>query len=82
MRTMTCRHTVNAMMDYVDGVLPAPRSLALERHLERCPRCVEFLAAYRAVPGIIRRATEARLPASGTRRLRLALAPASLPPRR
>lgn len=82
MRTMTCRHTVNAMMDYVEGVLSSSRSQALERHLARCPRCVEFLAAYRAVPGIIRRSTEARLPASATRRLRLALTAARLPPRR
>jgi anti-sigma factor RsiW len=60
---MMCRDTVGAMMDYVDGRLDADVRTALEAHLRVCPRCVEFLRAYRVTPLIVRRATEGHLSA-------------------
>lgn len=63
MSPMMCRDTVDAMMDYVDGRLDIAVRAALEAHLRVCPRCVEFLRAYRATPLIVRRVTEARLSA-------------------
>jgi anti-sigma factor RsiW len=63
MSAMMCRDTVAAMMDYVDGRLDVAVREALETHLRVCPRCAEFLSAYRATPLIVRRATEGHLPA-------------------
>lgn len=61
MSPMMCRDTVDAMMDYLDGRLDVDLRAAFEAHLRVCPRCVEFLRAYRATPLIVRRATEAQL---------------------
>jgi anti-sigma factor RsiW len=63
MRTLTCRATVAHLIDYIEGPLPPARRRALERHLRMCPRCVEFIAAYRRTPVIVRRATRTRLTA-------------------
>lgn len=63
MSPMRCRDTVDAMMDYVEGRLDVDVRAAFEAHLRVCPRCVEFLRAYRATPLIVRRATEGHLSA-------------------
>ena len=67
---MNCRETVDALMDYLDHLLPAGSRAALEGHLAICPRCVEFLSAYRSVSQIARRATELEFPAAAAARLR------------
>ena len=33
------------MTDYLEGALPAAEARRLERHLETCPGCTEYLAA-------------------------------------
>lgn len=63
MSPMRCRDTVDAMMDYVDGRLAVDVRAAFEAHLRVCPRCVEFLVAYRVTPLIVRRVTAAQLSA-------------------
>lgn len=68
-RTTTCRDGVRVLMDVTEGRLPARRRRAVEAHVGRCRRCQGFVASYRATPGILRRATAARLPASLGRRL-------------
>ena len=68
-RTPTCRDGVLFLMDYTEGRMPAKRRSALEAHVGGCRRCQGFLASYCATPGILRRATTARLPAPLGRRL-------------
>ena len=72
---MNCRRTINALMDYQDRRLRTDRRTALESHLAMCPRCVEFLHAYRAVSQIVRRVTEMELPSGVQSRLRARLGP-------
>ena len=67
---MTCRQIVDALMDYLERRLPADSHRAFEAHLGVCPRCVEFLAAYRAVSRVVRRATDVELPSVLQARLR------------
>ena len=73
MRAMTCRDTIDRLMDYVDGRLTADERRALEAHLVVCIRCREFLESYRKTPEIFKRATAVRLPTAVARRLRQAL---------
>ena len=72
-RAMTCRDTINRLMDYVDGRLTASERRALEAHLIACVRCREFLESYRKTPEIFKRATAAHLPKATARRLQKAL---------
>ena len=66
---MTCRETVRRMMDYVEGVMPRDDVNRLEHHMQKCPRCVEFLQAYRRTPEILRRSADVRIPRAAARRL-------------
>lgn len=43
---MTCRELVDFLMEYLDRELPPEQQAAFERHLNRCPPCVEFLQSY------------------------------------
>ena len=69
-RTLTCRDGVRVLMDVTEGRLPSRRRRAVEAHVGGCRRCQGFVASYRATPGILRRATAARVPAALGRRLR------------
>jgi anti-sigma factor (TIGR02949 family) len=73
-----CRTTLSRLGDLLDGALAPVQAETLRGHLAVCPRCTEFLAAYRAVGGIVERATAADLPdnlaAQVLRRLGLARA--------
>lgn len=44
---MTCRELVEVVSDYLDGTLPKQDRLRLERHLEECPYCVEYIEQMR-----------------------------------
>lgn len=70
MTEMNCRQTIEALMDYLEARQTHGARAALEAHLANCPRCVEFLKAYRAVAQIVRRATEIELPSPLEARLR------------
>ena len=67
---LTCRETVELLMDYVESLLPATDHARLEAHLAICPKCLEFLRAYRETPRILREATAAEMPAELRERLR------------
>ena len=56
-RTLTCRLVVAVLMDYVDGTLAASTRRGVEDHLKTCAPCRDFERAYRATPGVVRRAT-------------------------
>lgn len=72
-RTMTCRESIDRLMDYLDQRLAARERARLLAHLEICPRCAEFLLAYRRTPEILRRATDIEMPESLKNVVRLAI---------
>ena len=69
-RTLTCRQVIAALMDYVDDRLAASTRRdvephwttrrGVEDHLKTCAPCRDFEGAYRATPGVVRRATSTR----------------------
>jgi anti-sigma factor RsiW len=48
---LACTEEVEMMTDYLEGALPAAEARRLERHLETCPGCTEYLDQIRAVAG-------------------------------
>jgi anti-sigma factor RsiW len=66
---LTCRRVVAALMDYVDGTLAASTRGGVEDHLQTCAPCRDFARAYRATPGVVRRATGPRRAEASLRQL-------------
>ncbi len=62
MTAVVCASGVELLMDYLEGVLPADVSAALEAHVAGCARCVAFLRSYRETPRILQKATDVALP--------------------
>jgi anti-sigma factor RsiW len=60
---LACTEEVEIMTDYLEGALPAHQVRRLERHLETCPGCTEYLEQMRTVAGSLGGLTEASLPA-------------------
>jgi anti-sigma factor RsiW len=48
---LACIEEVEMITEYLEGTLPADQARRLERHLETCPGCTEFLAQMRTVAG-------------------------------
>ena len=46
------------LIDYLEGVLPADVRADVDAHVAGCPRCVEFVRAYRETPRILRDSTQ------------------------
>ena len=63
MKEIACMSGVELLMDYLEGVLAADVSAALDAHVAGCQRCAAFVDSYRATPRILRDATASRLPA-------------------
>lgn len=68
-RTLTCRQVIAVLMDYVDGSLAASTRRGVEHHLKTCAPCRDFARAYRATPGVVRRATRTPRAESSLRQL-------------
>lgn len=63
MTHVACASGVELLMDFIEGVLPADVSAALEAHVAGCARCAAFVASYQETPRILREATVVTLPA-------------------
>jgi anti-sigma factor RsiW len=63
MNPIACVSGVDLLMDFLEGVLAAEVSAAIEEHVAGCARCTAFVASYQATPRILRDATAATLPA-------------------
>jgi anti-sigma factor RsiW len=48
---VACVDEVELMTDYLEGALPPAQARALERHLDTCPGCTEYLAQMRTLAG-------------------------------
>ena len=46
-REPSCREVLDFLADYLDGELPDATRSEFERHLAKCPECVEYLDGYR-----------------------------------
>ena len=44
---IVCQQWVELVTDYLDGALPPRLARAIDRHLEDCPHCREYLAQMR-----------------------------------
>lgn len=62
MNTSTCKESIAMMLEYLDGELQVDLRRRLEEHLGGCTPCEDFLASYRATPGICRKALAAKMP--------------------
>jgi len=60
---LACIEAVEVMTDYLDGALPAVEALRLERHLETCTGCTEYLEQMRTLAGSLGGLTKDSLPA-------------------
>lgn len=52
---ITCADLEEFVANYLDGSLPAPKRRELERHLDGCGACREFLAAYERTVWVARK---------------------------
>jgi anti-sigma factor RsiW len=59
---LACTEEVEIMTDYLEGALPAADARRLERHLQTCPGCTEYLAQMRTVAGSLRPLGEDSIP--------------------
>jgi anti-sigma factor RsiW len=48
---LACNEVVEIVTDYLEGALPAADARRLERHLETCPGCTEYVEQMRAIAG-------------------------------
>jgi anti-sigma factor (TIGR02949 family) len=60
---LACAEVVEVVTDYLEGALPAAEARRLERHLDTCPGCNEYLEQMRALAGSLRGLSEESLPA-------------------
>lgn len=58
----TCKDSIDLLLEFIDGEMPADEARRLEEHLEACPPCVDFLKTYRATPKLCRRALGRQMP--------------------
>jgi anti-sigma factor RsiW len=60
---LACTEEVELVTDYLEGALPAADARRLERHLETCPGCTEYLEQMRTVAGALGGLTVDSIPA-------------------
>jgi anti-sigma factor RsiW len=74
MPSVTCQQCSERLGDYEERRLAPGDQAAMESHFASCARCRELRDAYRALPDIVRRATDVSMPAEARARLRRRLA--------
>ena len=62
MTETACVSGLALLVDYLEGLLPAPTVAAIEGHVAGCQKCQAFIASYNATPRIMREATDSPLP--------------------
>ena len=62
-RELACTEVVEIITEYLEGAMSARDVGRLERHLETCPGCSEYLDQMRTIAGSLRGLTEDALSA-------------------
>lgn len=57
-----CKDSIHKLLDFLDGELSSDESAQLQQHLEACPPCKDFMATYRATPGMCKKALAKKMP--------------------
>jgi anti-sigma factor RsiW len=70
MEDLSCQRFTDLLSDFVEGRVPPEELRAMDAHRLACARCSELLADYERIPGVVRRATDASMPAGAKARLR------------
>jgi anti-sigma factor RsiW len=60
----SCKEIVDLAFDYIQHELDPERTRRLDRHLERCPSCINFIRTYEYVPNLTRELLHREMPAS------------------
>lgn len=60
---LACVDVVELVTDYLEGALREAEARRLERHLDTCPGCTEYLRQLRAIAGSLRGLTDDSFPA-------------------
>jgi anti-sigma factor RsiW len=58
----SCKKSIDLLLGYLDGDIPADEEQHLHEHLSACPPCVDFLKTYRATPALCKKALAAKMP--------------------
>jgi anti-sigma factor (TIGR02949 family) len=58
----TCKDSIDLLLEFLDGEMPAEDAKHLEEHLSECPPCVDFLRTYKATPSLCKRALGKQMP--------------------
>jgi anti-sigma factor (TIGR02949 family) len=66
---VACVEVVEVVTDYLEGTLPPAEARRLERHLETCPGCTEYLDQMRTLAGSLGDLSSDSLPAGMRERL-------------
>jgi len=74
MTDLTCDRCTELLGDYVEGRLEPDVVGGLEQHVAACPACATLVRDYDAIPGLVREATDVRMPHEVETRLRRLLA--------
>lgn len=61
-RMMTCQEQVELLADYLEGALTPETAKALERHLDGCVSCLNFITTYKAASAWAREVTYEEMP--------------------
>jgi anti-sigma factor RsiW len=59
---LACVAVVELVADYLEDELPEAEARRLERHLETCPGCAEYLQQLRTIAGSLRGLTDDSFP--------------------
>jgi anti-sigma factor RsiW len=66
---ISCRDSLDLLLDYAEGHLPDDVRARLERHFGDCQPCEDFLKTYKATPGLCKKALEKKMPDAIARKL-------------
>jgi anti-sigma factor (TIGR02949 family) len=58
----TCKESIDLLLDFLDGDMPAAEERHLQEHLAGCPPCVDFLRTYQATPTLCKHALSEKMP--------------------
>lgn len=66
---VTCKHSIDLLVDYLDGTLPSEERRKLERHFKACPPCIDFVRKYKSTPHVCKQALADEVPEEMAKRL-------------